>query len=58
MPGSKIILVSGHLQYIFGIIPPNEILDINNNISSSPFVHDIQQFPGIFACTDFIDNSI
>ena len=57
-PGLKIFLCSGDLQHIFGFMPSNETLEIDDNLSTSPFVHDIQRFHAIIVYTDFIDNTI
>ena len=58
MPGLKIFLGSGDLQLIFGFMPSNESLEIDDNLSTSPFVHDIQRFLAIIVFTDSIDNTI
>ena len=39
-------------------MPSDESLEIDNNFSISPFVHDIQRFHAIIVYTDFIDNTI
>ena len=58
MPGLNIILDSGDLQHIFGFMPSNETLEIDENVSTSPFVHDIQRFYAIIVYTNFIGNTI
>ena len=35
-------------------MPSNETLEIDDNLSTSMFVHDIQWFHAIFVYTDFI----
>ena len=39
-------------------MPSNESLEVINNLSTSPFVHDIQRLHAIILCTDFVDNTI
>ena len=58
MPGLKLFLDSGDLQHIFGFMPSNESLEIDDSLSISPFVHDFQRFHAIFFCTNFIENTI
>ena len=58
IPGLKIFLGGGDLHYIFGFIPSNDTLEIDDNLSFSPFVHDNQRFHAIIVYTDFIDNTI
>ena len=58
MPDLKLFLDSGDLQHVFGFMPSNEPLGIDNNQSVSPYVHDIQRFHSIIVYTDFIDNTI
>ena len=58
MPDLKIFLDSGDLQHVFGFMPSNEPLGIDDNQSVSPYVHDIQRFHSIIVYTDFIDNTI
>ena len=58
IPGLKIFFGSGDLQHVFGFMPSNETLEIDDNLSTSPFVHDIQRFHAIIVYTDFIDNTI
>ena len=58
IPGLKIFLDSGDLQHIFGFMPSKESLEIDDSLSNSPFVHDIQRFHAKSVHTDFIDNTI
>ena len=58
IPGPKIFLGSGDLQQIFGIMPSNVTLEIDDNLSTSPFVLEIQRFHAIIVYTDFIDNTV
>ena len=58
MPGLKIFMDCGQLQHIFGFMPSNETLENDKNVSTSPFVHDIERFHAIIVYTDFIDNTI
>ena len=57
MPGLKMFLDSGDLQQVFGFMPSNETLEIDNNLSTSPIVHDNQRFPARIVYTDFINNT-
>ena len=38
-------------------MPLNESLEVDNNLSIFPLVHDIQRFLAIIVCTDFIKNT-
>ena len=58
IPSLKKFLGSGDLQHIFGFMPSKQTLEIDDNFSTSPFVHDIQRFHAIIVFTDFIDNTI
>ena len=54
MPGLKVVLDGGDLQHFFGFTPSNETLEIDDNLSISPFVQDIH---AITVYTKFIDNT-
>ena len=56
VPGLKIFLDSGVLLHIFGFMPSNDSLEIDDSLPTSPFVHDIQRFRVIKVFTDFIEN--
>ena len=58
MPGLKIFMDQGHLQHMFGCMPSNETLENDKNVTTSPFVHDIERFHARTVYTDFIDNTI
>ena len=57
MPGLKIFLGSGDLHYVFVFMPSNETLEIDDNLSTAPFVHDFQRFHALIFYTIFIANT-
>ena len=58
MTGLKAFLDSGNLQHIFGFMAVNDSPENDNNLPTSPFVHDIQRFHAIFVYAGFIGDTI